>query len=305
MADTIRLGFFSTSVVSRWAQEHGTFADHGLVVEELPVTSSPQQFSSLLAGEYDVVLTSPDNVATYVLNEQNPLGRRLDLLLLRAVDGGSRLSLVADAAIGRLEDVAGKRFGVDVPTSGFAYVAYALLRTVGLEPHRDYAVVTAGATPRRRQLLADGEFDVTLLNAGHEARAVRDGARVLGEVSDVVTPYLGSVLATVAGGRTDAVERFLAAWTAAEREILDPAAAEDVLALLQREPDTDRGVAEALYGSVLDPVHGLCVGGGIDPAALENVLRLRAASGGFERDLDIAALSRPGGGLVPAPSPAR
>lgn len=303
MGDVLRLGFFSPSVVTRWAQERGTFADHGLVVEELPVTSSPQQFSSLLAGEYDVVLTSPDNVATYVLNDGNPLGRRLDLHLLRAVDGGSRLSLVGNPGVERLEDVAGKRFGVDVPSSGFAFVAYALLRAVGLEPHRDYAVVTAGATPRRRQLLADGEFDVTLLNAGHEARAVRAGARVIGEVSDVVSPYLGSVLATVAGGRTDAVERLLQAWTAAETAVLDPAAAEDVLALLQQQPDTDRPVAEAMYGSLIDPVHGLCAGGRIDPAALESVLRLRAAAGGFEQEHDLTALSRPGGGLVPASAP--
>jgi ABC-type nitrate/sulfonate/bicarbonate transport system substrate-binding protein len=301
MPDVLRLGFFSPSVVSPWAQEHGVFADHGLVVEELPVTSSPQQFSSLVAGEYDVVLTSPDNVATYVLNEHNPLGRRLDLLLLRAVDGGSRLSVVARPGIDRLEAVAGRRLGVDVPTSGFAYVAYALLRGVGLEPHRDYEVVTAGATPRRRQLLAAGEFDVTLLNAGHEARAVRSGARVLGTVSDVVSPYLGAVLATVAGGRTEPVERFLAAWTAAERAVLDPAAAEDVLALLERQPDTDRSVAEAMYGSLIDPVHGLCAGGAIDPTALEGTLGLRAAAGGFEQDHDLAALARPGGGLVPVP----
>jgi ABC-type nitrate/sulfonate/bicarbonate transport system substrate-binding protein len=301
MRNVLRLGFFSPSVVTRWAQEHGTFADHGLVVEELPVASSPQQFSSLMAGEYDVVLTSPDNVATYVLNEGNPLGRRLDLLLLRAVDGGSRLSLVARPGIDGLEDVAGRRFGVDVPQSGFAYVAYALLRTVGLEPDRDYEVVTAGATPRRRTLLAAGEFDVTLLNAGHEARAVRSGARTLGVVSDVVSPYLGSVLATVSGGRTEAVERFLAAWSAAERAVLDPSAGEDVIALLEQQPDTDRQVAEAMYESLIDPVHGLCAGGDVDPAALEGVLRLRAAAGGFETDLDLAALSRPGGGLVPAP----
>jgi hypothetical protein len=56
-----------------------------------------------------------------------------------------------------------------------------------------------------------------------------------------------------------------------------------------------------MYESLIDPVHGLCAGGDVDPAALEGVLRLRAAAGGFERNLDLAALSRPGGGLLPAP----
>ena len=94
MTQTLRLGIFSANVVADWAQEHGVFAEHGLAVEQLPVASSPAQFASLTAGEYDAVLTSPDNVATYVLNEGNPLGRRLDLQILRAVDRGGRLSLV-------------------------------------------------------------------------------------------------------------------------------------------------------------------------------------------------------------------
>ena len=94
MTQTLRLGIFSANVVAHWAEEHGVFADHGLAVEQIPVASSPAQFASLMDGEYDAVLTSPDNVATYVLNERNPLGRRLDLQILRAVDRGSRLSLV-------------------------------------------------------------------------------------------------------------------------------------------------------------------------------------------------------------------
>ena len=300
MTDPLRLGFFSPSVVAAWAQAHGVFADHGLAVEQLPVSSSPQQFSSLRDGDYDAVLTSPDNVATYVLNEDNPLGGRLDLRLLRAVDGGSRLSLVGRAGVASLGDLRGRRFGVDVPTSGLVFVAYALLRSAGLEPHRDYEVVTAGATPRRRALLASGEFDATLLNAGHQARAVQAGGTVLGVVSDVVQPYLGSVLATRGNGLTGPVHRLLAAWDEAERAVVDPARRDDVLALLEQQPETDREVAEQMYDTLLDPVHGLVVGGRIDPAALEGVLRLRADAGGFAQEHDLAALSRPGGGLVPA-----
>src|SRR4051812_21489308 len=105
MTHTLRLGIFSANVVAQWAEEHGGFADHGLAVEQLPVASSPAQFASLMDGEYDAVLTSPDNVATYVLNEHNPLGRRLDLQILRAVDRGGRLSLVGAPGIERLQDV--------------------------------------------------------------------------------------------------------------------------------------------------------------------------------------------------------
>ena len=300
MTDHVRLGFFSPNIVSRWAQEHGVYAEHGLAVEELPVTSSPQQFASLMAGEYDLVLTNPDNVATYRLNEGNPLGRRLELQLLRAVDGGSRVSLVARGDVPDLAGLAGLKVGVDVPNSGFAYVAYALLRTAGLEPQRDYEVVPAGATPRRRQLLMQGEFDATLLNAGHQIRAERVGAHILGDVSDVERPYLGSVLATRGDGRTAEIERYLVAYDEAEAAVVDPVNREAVVALFASQPDTDRDVAEQMHADMLDPAHGLVVGGAIDPRAVEGVLRLRAAFGGFEQQHDLAALAQPGGGMVPA-----
>jgi ABC-type nitrate/sulfonate/bicarbonate transport system substrate-binding protein len=303
MTTTLRLGIFSANVVADWAQEHGVFADHGLVVEQLPVPSSPAQFTSLMAGEYDAVLTSPDNVATYVLNERNPLGRRLDLQILRAVDRGSRLSLIGAPGIVRAADLAGRRFAVDVPTSGFAFVGFALLRGAGLEPGRDYEVVAAGSTPRRRQLLAEGEFDATLLNAGHEARAVRAGGHALGVVSDVVQPYLGSVLATRADVGTPAVRALLDAWDDAERAVVEPANREQVLSLLGALPDTDRETAEQMYATLLDPLHGLILGGEVEPAAFEAVLRLRADQGGFEAAHDLAALTRSGSPLL-RPRPA-
>jgi ABC-type nitrate/sulfonate/bicarbonate transport system substrate-binding protein len=298
MTQTLRLGIFSANIVADWAQEHGVFADHGLAVQQIPVTSSPAQFASLMAGEYDAVLTSPDNVATYVLNEHNPLGGRLDLQIVRAVDRGGRLSLVGAPGIGRPSDLAGRRFAVDVPTSGFAFVGFALLRRAGLEAGRDYEVVTAGATPRRRQLLADGAFEATLLNAGHEARAVRAGASVLGVVSDVVRPYLGTVIATRADVDTPALGALLAAWDDAESAVLAPERRADVLALLGAQPDTDAGIAEHMYATLLDPLHGICAGGTVEPDAFEAVLRLRAEQGGFEQEHDLAALARPGGGLI-------
>ena len=298
MTQTLRLGIFSANVVAHWAEEHGVFADHGLAVQQIPVASSPAQFASLMDGEYDAALTSPDNVATYVLNERNPLGRRLDLQILRAVDRGSRLSLVGAPGIERLEDLAGRRFAVDVPTSGFAFVGFALLRRAGLEAGRDYEVVTAGATPRRRHLLADGAFEATLLNAGHEARAERAGAHVLGVVSDVVSPYLGSVLATRTDVDTPALKALLAAWDDAERAVLAPEHRDDVMALLGALPDTDPEIAEHMYATLMDPLHGVCAGGEVDPGAFEAVLRLRADQGGFESEHDLAALARPGGGLL-------
>jgi hypothetical protein len=88
-------------------------------------------------------------------------------------------------------------------------------------------------------------------------------------------------------------------WTALA--LLDPARRAEVLALLGRQPDTDDAVAAQIYDTLLDERHGLCVGGAVEPRALEAVLRLRAEQGGFEDEHDLAALARPGGRLVAAP----
>ena len=164
-------------------QEHGVFADHGLAVEQIPVASSPAQFASLMAGEYDAVLTSPDNVATYVLNEGNPLGPAAG----PADPAGRRPRRPAQP--GRrpgIERLGGPRRAAGSPSTspppGSPSSASPCSAGPASRPGRDYEVVTAGATPRRRQLLADGAFEATLLNAGHEARAVRAGAHVLGVV---------------------------------------------------------------------------------------------------------------------------
>jgi hypothetical protein len=94
------------------------------------------------------------------------------------------------------------------------------------------------------------------------------------------------------------VQALLDAWDAAELEVVAPDRRDDVLALLAAQPDTDRDIAEQMYETLLDPVHGLCVGGDVEPAALEAVLRLRADQGGFEEDHDLVALARPGSVLV-------
>jgi hypothetical protein len=94
------------------------------------------------------------------------------------------------------------------------------------------------------------------------------------------------------------VRALLDAWDVAERAVVQPDRREDVLALLAAQPDTDRVTAEQMYDTLLDPVHGLCVGGEIEPAALESVLRLRAEAGGFDQQHDLAALARPGSPLL-------
>ena len=94
--------------------------------------SSPAQFRSLETGELDVVMTSPDNVLAYRFLSANPLGRNLPVEILAGIDRGLGLSLCLAPSVTDVADVRDRVVGVDVPESGFAFVAFALLERAGL-----------------------------------------------------------------------------------------------------------------------------------------------------------------------------
>ena len=77
---------FTPSVVLDLAASTGRLDAAGVAVREVPVTSSPGQFRSLLDDEIQVALTSPDNVLAYRYNPANPLGTLADVRMVAAVD---------------------------------------------------------------------------------------------------------------------------------------------------------------------------------------------------------------------------
>src|SRR5918992_1914000 len=229
----LTLGLFSTSLVARTARDGGHFAAHGLEVAEVPVSSSRSQFRGLLDGAYDLVLTSPDNVLAYRLDEGNPLGGTNDVRIIAAVDRGLGLSLVGAPGVRTFDDLRGQVLAVDVPDSGFAFTLYRMLETAGLRRDIDYRVEAAGTTPRRREALlaaaaappSGRRFAATLLGSGHDVIAIRAGCHRIARAAELIRPYLGTVLAGFGPGvdaHRDLIDDFLAARLAAAPQVADP-----------------------------------------------------------------------------------
>jgi ABC-type nitrate/sulfonate/bicarbonate transport system substrate-binding protein len=89
----LRIGTFTPSLLIDLARSTGRLDRAGLEVVEAPVPSSPAQFRSLESGEFDVVMTSPDNVLAYRFLSANPLGHNLPVEILAGLDRGLGLSL--------------------------------------------------------------------------------------------------------------------------------------------------------------------------------------------------------------------
>lgn len=289
MTTTLRIGYFSASAVLAAASD-GIFAAHGLAVEAEPVTSSAAQFRSLVDGAYDLVLTSPDNVAAYRFGTHNPLGEQLDVRIVRAVDGGLGLALLAAPGLDTPEQLRGRSLGVDVPESGFAFWLYDFLAGHGLTRDVDYEVVPLGATPRRAVALREGRCAATLLYGGLTIAARANGNELLGRLAQHVRPYLGTVLAASTSWldtHTDVATRCCAAFA----EGVDRVWAMTADAAVLRETfDVTGAAAREMVAVLHDPAEGIVRDGVVDPAALDSVLTLRRKHGrpGAIADLDAA-----------------
>jgi hypothetical protein len=272
----LRIGTFTPSLLIDLARSTGRLDRADLDVTEIPVPSSPAQFRSLASGALDVVMTSPDNVLAYRFLSANPLGRSLPVSVLAGIDRGLGLSLCLAPSVRDVADVRGRVVGVDVPQSGFAFVAFALLERAGLSPN-DYEVESLGSTPRRAAALTAGTCVATVLNAGNELRAGASGCHVVSTVADI-GPYLGTVMAalpaddpTIAGPRTRLAEVVID--TARDivtgrlrRQVVE--AAGRLLGLANRE-------ALAHHECLLDRTHGLITDGEVDKASINTLIDLR------------------------------
>jgi len=277
MKRKVRLGTFSPSVLVEVAASTGALATAGLDIEEVPATSSPSQFTELLAGGLDAVLTNPDNVLAYRCVPGNPLGRTADVRILAAIDRGLGLSLFAEPGYAEPDDLRGKVLGVDVAGSGFAFVAFALLNRLGLEAGQDCEIQALGSTPRRAEALLSGQCACTVLNAGNDLFAEANGAHRLANASSL-GPYVGAVLAAT-GEALEKEHEMLAELTkvlvTTAADLVAGKHADAVLAATLNRLALDDESALRYVATLLDHTEGLVPDGRLPPEALDTVISLR------------------------------
>jgi ABC-type nitrate/sulfonate/bicarbonate transport system substrate-binding protein len=270
----LALGAFSPSVLLRVARRTGRLDEHGLTVDEVQVASSPAQFRSLLDGQLDAVLTSPDNALAYRFVPDNPLGVTDDVKIVSAVDRGLGLALYGSPAQPSLDRFRRGVFGVDVPTSGFAFAMYALAESVGLR-RDDYEVVALGSTPKRLAALLAGRCDATMLNAGNEILAEQAGCVALARTSEVSAPYLGTVLAVVGEVKLAQVWQLATALRVTAGDICAGVVDGLTAEVAAESLGLPAPLALRYLSRLKDPREGLVRDGLVDAASLATVVNLR------------------------------
>src|SRR5581483_1847755 len=217
------------------ALERGLFEQRGLKVEPV-FTSGAQAVTALVAGELDAAYT--DGAA---LVRARLAGA--DTVVLASTSNAFPYKLIGEPALQSTNDLRGKRLGITRTGSTSDFAARYMLRTLGLAPGEDVALIQTGTGQEMMPALAAGAINAAVLGEplAHEAR--RQGYTFLYDLGALPVEYpttaLGSLRSTV-GERPEALRAFVGglveatAWVKQNR-----AEAREVLARFTRLEDPE------------------------------------------------------------------
>ncbi|HEY2652048.1 MAG TPA: ABC transporter substrate-binding protein [Solirubrobacteraceae bacterium] len=165
--DRLRIIEFVPAAVQALARGLGYFEDASVSVETARTRSAPEQRDRLLAGEFDAGTTAIDNLIAW-----NADGA--DFVLVAQLERTTVLDLVARVGIASLADLAGARFAVDSPVTGFSIVLRAMFARHGIRIDDDQ-LVAAGGIGQRFEAIRDGDADAGLLGPPWSQQAAESG----------------------------------------------------------------------------------------------------------------------------------
>ena len=160
------------------------------------MASSPAQFRSLVDGELDVALTSPDNVLAYRFNPRNPLGgagRRI----VAAIDRGMAARRSTAAPGHRAGDLRGAGSVSTSPPRASRSPSTRWPTRSG-SAATSTTLVALGSTPRRLEALLGGRLRRHDAQRRQRARRRGGGVRPAGRVADVCRPTSARCVAVAA-----------------------------------------------------------------------------------------------------------
>jgi NitT/TauT family transport system substrate-binding protein len=212
-ADVISVGSVDATSANLWplhiADKNGYFEEAGLNIDLVFAQSNASVIQQLAAGSYNVAPSAG------MVDPIRAIDKGAPVALARIVIQAPPYALLAAPEIKKIEDLKGKTIIV-----GGAKDITRIFTERMLEPHGlksgDYDYVFAGATSARFSALKSGAAAAALLTVPFNFYAESEGYTNLGFTFDYLPdmPFAGlAVNRTWAEANTDALKRFLAAYT--------------------------------------------------------------------------------------------
>lgn len=278
--DTIRIGSFNRDAAIIVAETKNFLAQENLLIETHLVTDSPTLLRNLITGRYDIILNNADNVIAWAEGQgEDP--QKNDFVIFLGGSQGVDQKLVVVSGINDFEDLKGKIFAVDAPTTGYAIVGVYIMKKHGLEWNRDYKFQSFGNTSARADAMTRGEAAGAMMSMS-DAEIQKRGFKVLARAQDYVKNYargLGAARREWANANEHLLVRFNRAMIRATDWLLDSKNKDAAIQTLLPETKNNQARAEAMYRQALSPTMGLTPRSRIDMDGIRTVLELREIAG--------------------------
>lgn len=184
--ERVRIGVSSRSIgfFDVWAaHEKGIFRKQGFDSEVITIRPN-LSVVALHAGEIDYSMMTSTVIRSAV--------KGMPLKLVTIGLKSSFHTLVARGSYKSLAELKGKKIAISNVGATDELVARALLQKAGLDPRRDVAMLSVGASETRFQSLLSGQMDAATLSLPHSVLAKQQGFRFLGSAGDVLhIPFTG------------------------------------------------------------------------------------------------------------------
>ena len=164
---------------------------------DVSLTTTPgsvPQFAHMLAGDADIALTAMDNVVAYDSGQGDPsVTGDLDFFAFLGIGPGF-LRLLVRPEITSYDQLRGKTFAVDAPSTGFSFVLRRMLEKNGIMPG-EYSFVALGSTQKRFDGMVAGQAVGGMVASPFDLiGAQKYGFRVLGNAADTLGHYEATVM---------------------------------------------------------------------------------------------------------------
>src|SRR4030095_9075436 len=186
--------FYTAPVVSMapmWiAKEAGFFKKQGLDVKLVFIASGPTGTTSLLAGETDVGIIGGFAPTRAIV------GGAKDLVMIGQSKTRMTGNIVGKKEIASVQDLKGRRLGIDRIGSNPDMFAQASLFRFGIDTLKDLQYVQLGNIGQGLPALKAGTIDAFIAGAPHDLFAQRLGFKVILDITALKIPFAVTVLAS-------------------------------------------------------------------------------------------------------------
>jgi len=209
---TVSYTSFNMPAAMVWiAKEDRIFTKYGINEELIFIPGGTTAMSALISGNVNFAqLTGSPGAFAY-------LGGA-DVVYLAATMDMMSYQIIVKPEIRTASDLKGKRIGISRFGSSPDVAVRLALRTLGVNPDTEVAIIQTGGSPERLAALLGNKVDATVLNAPFDRVAQKQGLRILADTSKMGLSYFDTgIVATrkLIKGNEDLVRQFMRAYVEA------------------------------------------------------------------------------------------